>query len=63
MNEKRAKGLCLFCDEKYVMGHKCRNLKQLYILGLEEADGEQCFEEKVQYEEVNQELEIQQCNE
>ncbi|KAH0781176.1 hypothetical protein KY290_000774 [Solanum tuberosum] len=60
MNEKREKGLCFFCDEKYVMGHKCRNLKQLYILELEETDGEKYCEEEEQYEEVNQELEMQQ---
>lgn len=26
-NEKRAKGLCLFCDEKSTRGHKCSNKK------------------------------------
>ncbi|XP_060202731.1 uncharacterized protein LOC132631149 [Lycium barbarum] len=36
MNEKRAKGLCYFCNEKYTPGHKCKNLKQLYLLELEE---------------------------
>lgn len=45
------------------MGHKCRNWMQLYILEVEETDGEQCFEEKVEYEDVNQELEIQQGTE
>lgn len=24
MEEKRAQGLCFFCDEKYVVGHKCQ---------------------------------------
>lgn len=24
MKEKRAQGLCFFCDEKYVVGHKCQ---------------------------------------
>lgn len=38
MNEKRAQGLCYFCTEKYVPGHTCKNLKQLYILEVEEQD-------------------------
>lgn len=38
MNEKRAKGLCFFCDEKYTVGHKCKNAKQLYLLQLEEQE-------------------------
>ncbi|XP_019228846.1 PREDICTED: uncharacterized protein LOC109209936 [Nicotiana attenuata] len=29
MDEKRSKGLCFFCDEKYTPGHKCKNNKQL----------------------------------
>lgn len=60
MNEKRSKCLCLICDEKYVMVHKCRNLKQLYILKVEETDGEKHCEEEEQYEEMNKELEMQQ---
>ncbi|XP_019259932.1 PREDICTED: uncharacterized protein LOC109237972 [Nicotiana attenuata] len=35
MNEKWAKGLCDFCNEKYVPGHKCKNAKQIYVLELE----------------------------
>lgn len=41
MNEKRAKGLCYFCTEKYMPGHKCKNLKQLYLLEVEELEEEQ----------------------
>lgn len=29
MDVKRAKGLCLFCDDKYVVGHNCRAWPQL----------------------------------
>lgn len=41
------------------MDHKCRNLKQLYILELEETNGEKYSEEEEKYEEVNKELEMQ----
>ncbi|OIT33082.1 hypothetical protein A4A49_61248, partial [Nicotiana attenuata] len=40
MNEKRAKGLCYFCNEKFVPGHKCNSSKQLYLLELEEIEEE-----------------------
>ncbi|XP_075098837.1 uncharacterized protein LOC142175749 [Nicotiana tabacum] len=58
MNEKRAKGLCYFCNEKYVLGHKCKNAKQIYVLELEgmeenhdtEVEGELILQE----EEFNQ---------
>lgn len=36
--EKRSKGLCYFCCEKYMSGHKCKNSKHLYLLELEETD-------------------------
>ncbi|OIT39306.1 hypothetical protein A4A49_36299 [Nicotiana attenuata] len=52
MNEKRAIGLCYFCNEKYVPGHRCNNSKQLYILELEEI-------EEGHYIGEEQELEIQ----
>ncbi|KAK4713215.1 hypothetical protein R3W88_019122 [Solanum pinnatisectum] len=41
MNEKKAKGLCYFCNEKYMPGHKCKNSKQLYLLEVEELEEEQ----------------------
>lgn len=31
LNERRAKGLCFWCDEKFVTGHRCKN-KRLYSL-------------------------------
>ncbi|KAH0652768.1 hypothetical protein KY289_030446 [Solanum tuberosum] len=39
MDEKKAKGLCFLCDEKYVMGHVCKAKKQLFLIELcEEGD-------------------------
>ena len=40
-DERRAKGLCFWCDEKYVPGHNCRK-KQVYVLEVnDEAEGEE----------------------
>ena len=39
LNERRAKGLCFLCDEKFIPGHKCQN-KKLYSLCVVEEDGE-----------------------
>ncbi|XP_047257482.1 uncharacterized protein LOC107849355 [Capsicum annuum] len=44
MDEKRAKGLCFFCDEKYVMEHKCATKKQIYLIDAVEDDQLQKFE-------------------
>ncbi|XP_019266920.1 PREDICTED: uncharacterized protein LOC109244312 [Nicotiana attenuata] len=41
MNEKRQKGLCFFCDEKFFPGHKCSSSKQLYLLEVEEEGQEE----------------------
>jgi len=46
MNEKRSKGLCYFCNEKYVFGHKCKNLKQLYLIEMEEHEEVESEQEK-----------------
>lgn len=41
MDEKRAKGLCFFCDEKYTIGHICRGKKpQLYHLEVDDIEEE-----------------------
>lgn len=42
LQEKRAKGLCFKCDEKWGMGHKCqrRELSVLFMEDLEEEDME-----------------------
>ncbi|OIS95920.1 hypothetical protein A4A49_30277 [Nicotiana attenuata] len=36
MDERRSKGLCFFCDDKYVPGHKCKGNKQLYLVEVTE---------------------------
>ncbi|PHT80666.1 hypothetical protein T459_13681 [Capsicum annuum] len=38
MNGRRSKGLGYFCDERYTFGHKCKTIKQLYLLEIEERD-------------------------
>ncbi|GKC16027.1 retrotransposable element Tf2, partial [Tanacetum coccineum] len=48
MDEKRSKGLCFFCDDKYTFGHNCRGKRpQLFHLEVEEEeyDGEGELEE------------------
>uniref|UniRef100_A0A803N6W0 Chromo domain-containing protein n=1 Tax=Chenopodium quinoa TaxID=63459 RepID=A0A803N6W0_CHEQI len=41
MNEKRSKGLCFWCDEKYEIGHNCRGRKpRLYHIEIEGRDEE-----------------------
>ncbi|KAL0292219.1 UNVERIFIED_CONTAM: hypothetical protein Sangu_2530700, partial [Sesamum angustifolium] len=32
LDEKRAKGLCFVCDEKYIIEHQCSGQKQLYFV-------------------------------
>ena len=41
LEEKRAKGLCYNCDNKYIKGHKCVEKKLLYIDCEEEEEKEQ----------------------
>lgn len=36
LSDKRAKGLCYICDEKYEQGHVCKTNAQLFLLALEE---------------------------
>nr|XP_033514027.1 uncharacterized protein LOC117278664 [Nicotiana tomentosiformis] len=52
MDDKRAKGLYFFCDEKYEIGHKCKSRKQLYMV-------EVCEEEMTTTIEVEEEVLIQ----
>lgn len=40
MQARRAQGLCYFCDEKYIAGHKCNLPKQLFVMDLEVSEGE-----------------------
>jgi hypothetical protein len=48
--ERRLKGLCFWCDEKFVPGHRCRN-KKVYSLSVVEEE-EVCQEEDVEVEEA-----------
>ena len=40
MDERRKKGLCYNCDEKWGLGHKCRNAKLFLLEGIELVHGE-----------------------
>ncbi|KAF3654976.1 Tropinone reductase -like protein [Capsicum annuum] len=51
INEKRSKGLCYFCNEKYVPGHKCKNFKQLYLLEVKEVEDGQDYAEDENHKE------------
>ena len=46
MDERRAKGLCFWCDEKFVPGHRCKNRKlySLCIIEDEEENSEETLE-------------------
>jgi hypothetical protein len=48
--ERRLKGLCFWCDDKFVPGHRCKN-KRLYSLSIleeeEEINGEEVQEEEI----------------
>ena len=48
--ERRLKGLCFWCDDKFVPGHRCRN-KRLYSLSVLDEE-EENTEEEVQAEEI-----------
>jgi len=39
LDERRAKGICFWCDEKFIPGHRCQN-KKLYSLCVMEENGE-----------------------
>lgn len=47
MDERRAKGLCFWCDERFVPGHKCRN-RRLYSLCIVDDDGDDMEEETME---------------
>ena len=47
--DKRAKGLCFRCDEKFGLGHICPN-KQLQVLLLEEGMDEESAEQESERE-------------
>ena len=45
MQDRRDKGICYRCDEKFFIGHRCKN-KQLHVLLVEEDDAEKGTETK-----------------
>ena len=52
--ERRAKGLCFNCDNKYSKGHKCGENKLFYIdCEEEEPKEEEAYQEEVSLEEFN----------
>ena len=47
MHERRERGLCYFCDDKYQTVHKCSRLKLYLLEGMEfEREGEEKLEEE-----------------
>ncbi|XP_009780569.1 uncharacterized protein [Nicotiana sylvestris] len=64
MEEKRAQGLCFFCDKKYVVGHKCQAKRQLFSLEVEECgtiEEEQVTEGKEEEEEAIEVKVLENC--
>lgn len=55
MDEKRANGLCYYCDEKYTAEHKCSRRKQLFILELEEELEDSLWEDELEESENSEE--------
>ena len=49
-DEKRAKGLCFWCDEKYEAGHRCKQ-RQLYVVEVQEESDDESGNEKAEKEE------------
>ncbi|KAH0679310.1 hypothetical protein KY284_020395 [Solanum tuberosum] len=54
MDEKRAKGLCFFCDDKYVVGHKCRSNKQIFLV---EREYVELVQEEVVHDQIQEDNE------
>lgn len=51
-NDKRAKGLCFWCDEKFELGHRCKGRRpQLYHVEVEEGSEEETREIEAEEEE------------
>lgn len=48
MDDKRANGLCYWCDEKYTPEHKCSRRKQLFLLELDEEIEESLWEDELE---------------
>ncbi|KAA8549923.1 hypothetical protein F0562_001607 [Nyssa sinensis] len=57
MQERREKGLCYFCDEKYHQGHKCSKPKLYLLEGMEfEGEGEEELEEEKTFKQPDTEI-------
>jgi len=56
LEEKRAKGLCYNCDNKYIKGHKCVEMRLFYIDCEEEEEKDQ---EMSKEEDIHQELTLE----
>ncbi|XP_071718914.1 uncharacterized protein [Rutidosis leptorrhynchoides] len=60
LDEKRIKGLCFYCDKKYMPGHKCPQLYSLEILSEDECvqeddlDDDDCHDEVIEFSLVPQ---------
>ena len=39
MEEKRLKNQCFWCDERFTLGHRCKN-RQLYIITIQDGKEE-----------------------
>lgn len=50
MQARRGKGLCCFCEEQYLFGHKCK-MPQLFMMIAEEESNE-VFEEALNHFEL-----------
>ena len=38
MAQRRADGLCYNCDEKFVLGHRCKKLFVIEVIGFDDDD-------------------------
>ncbi|XP_071737634.1 uncharacterized protein [Rutidosis leptorrhynchoides] len=60
LDEKRIKGLCFYCDQKYMPGHKCPQLYSLEILSeddyeqINDLDDDDCQGEVIEFSHVPQ---------
>jgi hypothetical protein len=57
MQERREKGLCYFCDERYQPGHRCNRLKIYLLEGMgmeEESRMQESAEETLPVEELEE---------
>lgn len=45
MKERRDRGLCYYCDDKWALGHRCRTPKLFLLEGLKAEAEEEVFED------------------